>query len=229
MDLPSRAVYKVLSESGVDCIYHANSVITACQFLRQGSLMSRGTIERKGLFQTKQRTDRSDKNSGIWFDVFVDSVDIHERASRSNAYGPVLFILDSKIIDKSYTGRVWVTKQNPMKWKGKSREERWFTSINDLKANFVRGCFDQMIVFRHCGGELSFNGYLKEIILDDPMIGKNGPIDYYSMAYGALRLSMTEGRIDVPISKRRCYDGCACVDEYHRERVHTRELYLPKI
>ena len=132
MEIPSNQVYTVLREAGVECIYHANSVITACQFLRSGCLMSRGAVDRRGLYQTAQSSDRNDKRRGIWFDVFADSVDIHKRASKANVYGPVLFVLDLEIIKRSYTGKVWVTKLNPMKWAGRSQNERWFTSKEDL-------------------------------------------------------------------------------------------------
>jgi len=140
----------------VDTIYHANSVITACQFLRTSSLMSRGTVERKELYQTPQKSDQTDRQYGIWFDIFVDSVDIHARAKTVNAYGPVLFVIDSELIKNTYTGKVWVTKLNPTKWNDKTHEQKWFVSSDNLKDNFVRGRFDQMIVFRHCGGELPF-------------------------------------------------------------------------
>lgn len=230
MDIESKKVYETLVAKGVENIHHANSVITACQFLRKGSLMSRGTVDRNKLFQTKQASDDIDKKSGIWFDVFADSVDIHDRAKRANAYGPVTFILDVKIIEEAHTGRVWVTKLNPTKWEGKSREERWFLSAEDLEAKFVKGRFDQTIVFRHCGGELPFKNYLKEIILDDPMLEtKEDEVEYYSMAYGALRLSMTEGRIDVPIRKRICPEKCTCVAEYQSNRARSEEMYSPKI
>ena len=105
MDIPSKRVYESLASKGVGEIHHANSVITACQFLRQGSLMSRGNIERKGLFQTAQKSDDLDKKYGIWFDVFVDSVDIHDRAKRANAYGPVMFVFDAKLIEKVTVNR----------------------------------------------------------------------------------------------------------------------------
>jgi len=230
MDISSKKVYEALAEKGVENIHHANSVITACQFLRQGSLMSRGTVERKDFFQTKQKSDTEDLNYGIWFDVFVDSVDIHERAKKPNAYGPVMLVMDVKLIEEAYTGRVWVTKLNPTKWEGKSRNERWFSSAEDLKTDFVKGRFDQMIVFRHCGGELPFKEYLKEIILDDPKLETNkDEVDFYSMAYGALRLSMTEGGIDVPIHKRTCSEKCTCVTEYQADTKRSKEMYSPKI
>ena len=229
MDIPSKQVYEVLRDAEVKSIFHANSVITACQFLRSGSLMSRGTIERKGLYQTAQNSDLIDKKRGIWFDVFMDSVDIHHRASRANVYGPILFILDLNLIKRSYTGRVWVTKLNPTKWGEKDHRKRWFLSRKDLEENFVYGNFDQMIVFRHCGGELPFKQYLQEIILDDPAIRSKTGIDYYSMAYGAIRLAMTEGQIKARISKRECEKDCSCESDYKKDRRRTKELFVPGI
>ena len=79
MDLPSKAVWDVLTESGVERVYLANSVITSCQFLRNKALLSRGTVERLKLTQTTQYSDGIDKRHSIWFDVFADAVDIHSR------------------------------------------------------------------------------------------------------------------------------------------------------
>ena len=229
MEISSKRVYEVLRSKGVDCIYHANSVITSCQFLRKGALLSRGTVERSGLYQTKQMSDDADKNLGIWFDVFADSVDIHARAKKANVYGPVLFVLDVELISKAYTGKVWVTKLNPTKWYAKKHEERWFVSPIDLEETFVTGRFDQMIVFRHCGGELPITKYLKKIILDDPNLVTASKIDYYSMAYGALKLAMTEGDISIPVSKRKCPRNCTCHDEYENDLERSKTMYVPRI
>lgn len=229
MEIPSKQVYEVLKNKGVESIYHANSVITACRFLRSGSLMSRGTVERKGLYQTPQDSDLIDKKKGIWFDVFADPIDIHDRAKRANLYGPVLFVLDLEIISKSYAGKVWITKLNPMKWGHKQHNRKWFTSKKDLKDNFVYGEFDHMIVFRHCGGELPFKKYLRKIILDDPSLKSRAGIDYYSMAYGAIRLAMTDGGINERITKRECRPSCQCKNYYGTNRQKTKELFVPGI
>ncbi len=230
MEILSKVVYEILLGKGVDKLHHANSVITSCQFLRNGSLLSRGTIDRKQMFQTAQKSDKADKGYGIWFDLFVDSVDIHARASRANAYGPVLFVLNSEIIKKAYTGKVWVTKLNPTKWAGKSHEQRWFTSAKDLEDNFEVGRFDQMIVFRHCGGELPIRDYLEKIVLDDPQLeSASGNIDYFSMAYGALKLAMTEGRMDVRIKRRECTPGCRCGADYEGDTDRSKAMFIPRI
>ena len=228
MQIPSKVVHEVLTDNGVTDIHHANSVLTACQFLRAGALLSRGTIERRDLFQTAQSSDDLDQKFSLWFDVFTDSVDIHQRAGRANAYGPALLVLDVSIIKEAYTGGVWVTKLNPTKWEGKKHEERWFTSPKDLRENFVRGRFDQMVVFRHCGGELPLGGYLKEIILDDPNYKSPGNIDIHSMARGALILAKTEGSISAKISKRKCQEGCRCLADYKKDRKRMLRMFLPK-
>jgi hypothetical protein len=46
--ISSRKVYEILKDADVDSLHHANSVLTACQFLREGALLSRGTFSRRG-------------------------------------------------------------------------------------------------------------------------------------------------------------------------------------
>lgn len=228
MDLSSLRVYEELVRKGVESIHHANTVLAACQFLREKALLSRGTVERRGLLQTGQHSDDLDKRYGLWFDVFTDSVDIHERASTENHYGPVLFVLDVSVIEKTYTGRIWVTKLNPTKWKGTAHDERWFQSKDDINHNFSYGTFDHMIVFRHCGGELPFGRFLEEIILDDPEMSKD-KADLYSVAYGALRLAMTDAGLNIPIRRRKCARRCGCVDHYQNKPNTTYRRFVPVI
>lgn len=123
-----------------------------------------------------------------------------------------------------------MTKANPTKWAGMAHPQRWFSSEEDLEKNFVLGRFDQMIVFRHCGGELPFADHLKEIILDDPQLEMPEPhIDYYSMAYGALRLAMTEGRVEVEITKRECSSTCSCVNSYQSNIERAEKMFVPGV
>ncbi|MBT2970894.1 MAG: hypothetical protein B6D72_09980 [gamma proteobacterium symbiont of Ctena orbiculata] len=50
-------------------------------------------------------------------DIFTDSVDIHSRANREHSQGSVLLELDLEIVKNTYTGKVWISKSNPMKSK----------------------------------------------------------------------------------------------------------------
>lgn len=61
---------QALLEKGVEEIYHANSVLTSCEFLRHGALLSRGSIEALKLRQTPQKSDLIDKRYHIWNDIF---------------------------------------------------------------------------------------------------------------------------------------------------------------
>lgn len=227
MDLPPLKTIGILKAGGVTHLHHANSVITACQFLRRGALLSRGTAERYKLYQTPQDSDDDDQYLGLWYDVFSDSVDIHQRASRVNVYGPVLLVLDIEKIEASYIGRLWVTKTNPLYWR-KTSAERWFKSTDELRKEFSYGDFGQMLVFRHVGGELPIRNALVEIILDDPKL-ESGGIDLWSMAYGALQLAMTEGRMNVPIKKRECGEGCRCEKQYLADWPRTKRMFFPQI
>ena len=227
MDLAARHVRNVLVNANVTQLHHANSVATACQFLKNASLMSRGNVERRNLPQSPQSSDALDRRHGIWFDVFLDSVDIHERAHNANLYGPVLFVFDVDMLSAGNTGRLWVTKQNPVRWTRVGDRRYWFQDKDDLDENFVRGDFGQMILLRHCGGEVPFGGHLQRIIVDDPVGTWANNIDMYSMAVGALRSAMQEGGIDVPIRRRKCRAGCGCDDRWWQDQDRLRMMFHP--
>lgn len=229
MELKSKEVYEVLSANDIDSLNHANSVITSCQFLRYGALISRGVIERKNWRQTPQSSDDIDKEYSVWNDVFTDSVDIHERASTANIYGPVLIKVDPSILIDKYTGNIWVTKSNPTKWALKTQKDRWFQSIDELNEYFKKGTFDQMIVFRHSGGELPIKGFVKEIILDDPALPEGvSEFDVFSLAFGALRSALEEGGFEgIKIKKRICKNTCKCNEFYNRDLKHMARMYAP--
>jgi hypothetical protein len=225
--MPSKHVFEALRAKRVTRLHHANSVATACQFIRSRSLLSRGTVQRMGLIQTPQDTDETDRRYSLWFDVFLDSVDIHDRAHRANVYGPVLFVFDAAILDRNHTGRIWVTKANPTKWAGKPDTDRWFQGRDDLRQHFVKGEFDQMIVLRHCGGAIGFGDHLTRIVLDDPNSQTDDDVDFYSMAVGAIRLAMRDAGIDLPIEKRTCAARCTCRTYWNADQDRLHQMFDP--
>ena len=227
MDITARHVHNALVDKGVTHLHHANSVATACQFLKNASLMSRGNVERRNLPQTPQSSDALDHRHGIWFDIFLDSVDIHERASNANVYGPVLFVFDIDMLLDTDIGRIWVTRENPIRWRRVGDRRQWFQDRDDLVENFVRGEFGQMIMLRHCGGEWPFGSYLQRIVVDEPAGEWRGEIDMYSMAVGALRSAMQEGGVDVPIKRRKCRADCKCDSEWWRDKARLERMFHP--
>lgn len=134
-----------------------------------------------------------------------------------------MFVFNTELINRSYTGRTWVTKLNPTKWSGKSEKQRWFQEKEDLEDNLIKGTFDQMLIFRHCGGELPFKKFLKRIVLDDPARTSEEDVDFYSMAVGALKLAMSDSDLDIPIERRVCRLGCKCNDNYGED---DERLYM---
>ena len=52
---------EVLKNKKVHYLYHANTVVTAITFLENNGLYSRQAVEDKGLFQTPQVSDETDK------------------------------------------------------------------------------------------------------------------------------------------------------------------------
>jgi hypothetical protein len=228
MDLASKQVWDVLEDRGVTHLHHANSVLTSCQFLRKKALLSRGTVWDLGLQQTTQYSDEIDRRYSVWYDVWADGVDIHDRASRINKYGPVLFVLSLEKLRTVGTGRIWVTKLNPTNWAGTNREDRWFQSKQDLQDNYVYGTFEQMVVFRHCGGVLPIDDCLEKIVLDEPNRDFEG-FDLASTAYGALTLAMSDSGLQVPVEIRECAARCTCQAHYgdRRNLTRTMEMFYP--
>jgi hypothetical protein len=130
-------VHAALQACGVTLLHHANTVVTSCTFLEQRGLASRGYVEHARLVQTPQRSDDLDKKFGIWWDVFTDGVDIHQRRRSRNYYGPVLFSFPLSILLHIPQGaQVLVTKKNPANWTDGEAPNDWhFGSGAELQAN----------------------------------------------------------------------------------------------
>lgn len=231
MELSSEKVVKILKSKGIDKIYHANSVLTSCHFLRKGKIMSRGSIERDSLIQTMQYSDEDDKKLGIWHDLFFDSDDIHSRTTgkRPNDYGPVCFVFDVDILKTSKY--IWVTKENPVYWleKNLDRKGKWFQSSSEIESGLFKGRLNQHFVARNIGGQIDLNKFLLEIILDDPKKSTPSKVNYYSMAYGALVNAADIGGIKVEIKRRNCHENCVCVEKYRSKWTIFRKLFWPKL
>lgn len=209
-------VYPILQSRGISRLHHANSVVTSNAFLHLGGLASRGQVERLGWPQTGQYTDSVDKRYGIWNDVFTDGIDIHERISNHNKYGPVVFVLDAKLLlDLPEGTDVLVTRANPSKWiSGQSIQDRYFATVEELAAGLTRGTFDQMITFRTAEGIVPFGRRLEQIILDDPQARRANGSDAFTSALQSLQAIATASGIALSVTRRKCSFGCGCVKFY---------------
>ena len=206
-------VYQVLTAKGILELHHANSVTTSATFLSVGGLAYRGYVADHRLAQTPQSSDVIDRRYGIWHDVFMDTVDIHDRASRRNFSGPVLFILKSAVLLSLPNGsEVLVTKKNPTNWtSGEPDSARWYTDGTELSASLSRGTFGQMIVVRTPKGSLPFEEGSVRMLLDDPQRDlSDGP----AYAHAKAQLAGQQSKSNVPLSKRNCSLRCQCVNQY---------------
>ncbi|MNF56216.1 hypothetical protein D3C84_376980 [compost metagenome] len=208
-------VYDVAQKKGMSHFFHANSLATSISLLKLNSLASRKHVESSGLAQTGQYTDDLDKSLGVWNDVFLDTVDIHRRASRRNNYGPVLFVFDSKII-LSASG-VRITKTNPSKWQINTPiEQRYFTSITELDTDWIAGNFDQMITLQTPNGAIPLDSNFLSVIIDDPATGDAPSKDYMAAEEEVSKLT------NRTITRRQCTSRCKCTENYQSSWITSK-------
>ena len=206
-------VYIILRAKGVDTLHHANTVTTSCTFLRLGCLASRGHVHDRRLPQTPQYSDEADKRLGIWYDVFMDGVDIHARGSIRNNYGPVLFMLSATILLNLPSGTdVLVTRRNPVHGQCADKPaDRDFMSPQELLDCYQYGDFGQHVVPRTQDGFLPLDGSPLCLLLDDPQCALYGGADAYSRSVQRLTCAANEGSLVVDIIRRQCRPWCRCL------------------
>ena len=155
-------------------------------------MYSRQAVEDKGLFQTPQVSDETDKFFGVYNDIFFDSCDIHARASKVNSYGPVLFVYHVDLLS-NYLAHVAITKSNPLYWKAATTEnEKYFQNIEEIMQDFNYGTFAQHITIRNIG-YIGFS-FLSKIIFDSYEVEKLNQRQYniWKNAYNKLNILCSE-------------------------------------
>lgn len=225
-------VHSVLKQIGATDLHHANSVTTSCTFLEQGGLLSRGYVDDHGLKQTPQpASDEIDKKFDIWHRIFVDHVDIHDRAGRKKApnyYGPVLFVFSLDILlGLAPDTEILVTKKNPVHWcDGEPDGDRWFRSVDELAKSIRFGNFDKMLVIRTGSEKLDFPERRARILLDDPVRKLSSGGGAYAHAESRLKTAAASGKGQADIQRRKCRAGCVCVEKYATWSVPEVDLYF---
>lgn len=213
-------VCRVLRGKRIDALHHANTVQTSCVFLQEGGLASRGYVAASGLPQTEQYSDPVDRRFGVWDDVFMDTVDIHERARKRNLYGPVSFVMPVGLLEGlPPEAHVLVTKKNPVKWRDVDHlSDRFFTSPAELESGLVKGTFDQIVVIRTPTGIVPFPSGPFAITLDDPRRTLSSGEDAFRWAARRLTEASEAAKRRLGLTKNDCRDGCRCVAEYAAHR-----------
>jgi hypothetical protein len=232
MKLDPTAVRQILEGKGVKFLYHANSVASSCTFLSNGLLLSRRQVERRGFLQTPQDSDTIDKKFKIWNDIFLDTVDIHDRSCRPNYYGPVLFIFSMDVLSAEIVHTVSVTLENPVHWHTRQQiKERYCLSTEKLQSEFHFGDFSKSLVLKDIEGILPLSGLLKGLIVDDP-----GPLPFrggnrlvLEPALKALRSAARQGGLkNLRILVRKCPSYSFCKIAYSEDPFGTQSRFDPK-
>lgn len=220
-------LFEILRRKGVIRLYHANTVTTSCTFLENGALLSRKYVEDNHLAQTEQYSDAHDKGLGIWNDVFMDGVDIHQRSLGANNYGPVLFVLDTECLlkDARFNNRIRLAKSNPVHWHvGQEHSEMYYTTPREVEADYNYGDFKSLL-FRTDDGVIELQPYLREILLDDPRCRMDGTDVFDTARAALLEAASRKGLAEVPIRRRECRAECRCARDYKRHWARVAERF----
>lgn len=233
-------LYQYLKSQNVTHLYHANTVSTSCTFINNNGLLSRGAIEKRGLFQTAQDSDEKDKLYDVWDDIFLDITDLHGHFPRQNFYGPVLFKFSLDILLSPSITEIWITKGNPIDWTGaKDTEKLYFKDINELQQDKTYPFYQRMITIRKMNNPLPFSPYLDSIILDNPMVkityncegGEKEVVHLYKSAHELLISCLEKNNLstDLLIARGCCSNPCYCRKNYLVTSVPKLEkLFLVK-
>lgn len=226
-------LYDFLESKKIKQFFHANTVRTSCTFIEQKGIISRGCVERKGLVQTTQPSDQIDKKYNVWNDIFLDVVDLHGYFPRQNLYGPVCFVLDSKLLLDPELPNLCITKDNPIYWNDDMLEEdKYYNSVDEYRI-----CFDdilknhtlhsQMFTIHDTQKRIPLKKYLINIILDNPKVYVDD-INLYERAKDKITVSLKNSGIGIEKLKTRKCNGCFCRENYLKQvgATELKKLFL---
>lgn len=228
--IDGRAVFAMFKEKGIKNLFHANTVLTSLSYIESSALLSRGHCESNNLKQTPQKSDNEDKFFDVWDDVFLDGFDLHEKYSRYNEYGPVLFVFKLAMLNNPGFN-LHITKTNPWYWKTETPlNERYYDNIEEIEANYLTNKkIDARIMFtiKKPMRLIKLKKYLEKIIIDTPsgnFIHNNQKIHIGSNAYDKILASLKENSLShIPLEKRhngKLLLGCWCL---YRYKITTKE------
>lgn len=230
MKLNNFELYDFLKEKGILQLYHANTVATSISFFQAGGLLSRGDIEKNGLFQTSQSSDEKDRRFDVWDDIFLDTVDLHRFFNRQNAYGPVLFVINIEFLLKDEVD-IWITKNNPVYWDSRlSDVDKYFQDVVELRTKWESIERQRKMITIRKPNKIMFFSSLDKIIVDDPNMKIFDDIQVFNEVEKALlaatkNLSFLTDKFNV----RKCC-SCYCAYNYLNEVPLERvaKFFLPK-
>lgn len=165
---------ELLRQYGKNSIFHANTVATSLSFLRNGGLLSRQYVEDDPATccQTLQKTDTTDKQFGVYNDIFFDVENIWE-IKTTCFYGPVVFQYDTRVLLGQ--NNLAVSRSNPAYWRNVPEDQRYFPDVASIRKEKGLFLFAPWPEYEHImlrrQGRLDFVGALEKVILYMPPAG----------------------------------------------------------
>ncbi len=212
-------LYEFLASKNIKYFFHANTVKTSCTLIEQKGLLSRGSIESRGLIQTPQSSDEIDKQFGVWNDIFLDIFDLHGYFPRQNLYGPVCFVINNRFLLDNYLPNICITKNNPIYWdKTMQENDRYYCCVkeyvDEFQQNKMERCIQQkMFTIHNTNKKVPFKKYLVKIFLDNPKVKVND-INLYQEAKEKLIISLEKSGFNKNILETRVCSNCYCHQNY---------------
>ena len=231
--IDSKLLWELLRQKGVERFHHANTVQTSLTFIREGALLSRAYSELRGLAQTDQYTDESDKKWGVWDTVFLDGTDLHKKFLYRNLYGPVLFYIHLDILLDPRFPSIRVTRNNPAYWTSKARDV--YDTIEEIDRDYLTG--DKlkdgriMFLFDRPEKQITLYPYCERILVDDPRVnlifldGSEKLI--VTLVKERIENTLKEVHLDhIQVDIRHSdKDRCNCFHQYRNIYQYSRELF----
>lgn len=214
-------IHNILSKKKVKYLYHANTLATSQTFIEQGAILSRGYVEKHGLYQTIQTSDMLDKKFDIWDDIFIDGIDIHAHHRKPNKYGPILFCLNTELL-LTLQHPLLITRFNPIYWPENS--VTWKNRYLTGSAEFMDSYLDwtntssrMAFTIKECDKDINLSSFLKEIIVDISSITISGKDMGLFLKNELEQILKANGLEQIPVNLRHCItEKCNCIEIYEQ-------------
>jgi hypothetical protein len=225
-EIPSKALFEMLTKKGVTYLYHANTVATSLSFFSAGALISRHEAETNGLQQSFQKSDGHDKKHDVWDFVYLDGTDHHRIYSQSNFYGPVLFRMKLEMLNSPKFPTVFIMKYNPMNWNDKmTLEDKFYKTIEEADAEYLtKKKLDSqtMFTFKSPGRTIDLKEFLDSVGIDEPSfkvkLRSGEEIDLAVYIRKVIQKGMDDnglGEIKLLRRNHTFFKGCICWGQYN--------------
>lgn len=205
-----------LKSKGINRLYCATTVKTACSIINSGKLMSKHKLDLNKLPMTGAEDANFYKSVNLWNKIILSLFDLHGYLPRQNKFGPVCFVLNVELLSEINIRDLRISKKNPMYFKDTPKYKRFFSSFEDFAQNYDWIIDEQkanrtLILLRDKKSTVDLNKYLVEVILDKPEERHL----LFTKAKKAVSSTLEASGLKAPLKIREDNDFCFCQFNYN--------------